>query len=250
MKRFAVGLIVVMVPAVVSADRKSFGYTYEYATLPEGQTELEIWHTQSRDTWDKSTPERFEEKLEIEHGITDNWDASMYTVLTQVAASDPAIAEPLSLDAIRLETRYRFADRGQWPVDTVAYFEVAKDFGKSLYELEAKGIFARDFDRVTCALNVIGEVAVGRDVPEAELELGWAAGATYELVPKVKFGVETWGRHEAGQTGWAVGPALSLAPSGRFWLVATAGFGVADHVDSDDFSGASFSGRIIMGLEL
>jgi hypothetical protein len=232
------------------ADRKSFSYTYEYATLPEGQTEVELWHTQARDTWSSGTPERFEEKLEIEHGITDRWDASFYTVLTQVAGGATGMDEPLSLDSARIESRYRFADRGQLPVDTVAYLEVAKDFGRSLYEIEGKVILARDFDRVTAAANVIGELVFGHDVPTAQTDLGWAAGLTYEVTPKVRIGGETWGFHDDTATRWAAGPALSLAPSSKFWLVATAGFGVADHAESDDYSGAAFSARIIMGLEL
>ena len=56
--------------------------------------------------------------------------------------------------------------------------------------------------------------------------------------------------HEEGKLAWAVGPALSLAPTGRFWLVATAGFGIADRTVTDDFAGTAFSARIIMGLGL
>ena len=232
------------------ADRKSFTNTYEYATLPEGQTELELWHTQSRDTWDKATAERFEEKIEIEHGITDHLDASMYTVLTEVAGGAMGGDQPLSLDAIRFETRYRVADRGQLPVDTVLYFEVAKDFGKSVYELEGKWIAARDFDRVTAAVNLIGVGKIGNDVRTNEFDLGWAAGLTYEITPKLRLGAETWGLHDRLGTRWAAGPALSLAPTSKFWLAATAGFGFEDHVESDDYSGAAFSGRLIMGIEL
>jgi hypothetical protein len=245
MRRFVVALII-MVPGLARADRKSFSYTYEYATLPEGQTELEIWHTEARDTWKANTSESFEEKLEIEHGITDHWDMSMYTVLAQ--STQPG--DEFHLDAVRVESRYRFADRGEWPVDTVAYLEVAKDFGTSLYEIEAKGIFARDFDKVTVAGNVIGEVTLGNNVPKTELDIGWAAGATYEVTPKVRLGVETWGGHEDETTRWAVGPALSLAPSSKFWLVGTAGFGLADTVGTDDFAGTAFSARVIMGLEM
>ena len=243
-------VIVLAAPSAARADRKSFTQTYEYATLPEGQTELELWHTESRDTWDHQPVERFEEKIEIEHGITDHWDASMYTVLTQVAGNGVAQDEPLGLDAVRFETRYRFADRGQWPVDTVGYLEVAKDFGKSLYEIEGKAIFARDFDRVTAAANLIGELVLGNDVPSATLDYGWAFGVTYEVTPKVRFGGETWGFHDDLGTRWAAGPAISLAPTSRLWVSATAGFGFEDHVESDDYSGAAFSGRIIMGIEL
>jgi hypothetical protein len=233
-----------MLPSLARADRKSFSHTYEYATLPEGQTEVEIWHTQSRETWQADTGESFQEKLEIEHGITDHWDASMYTVFAQ------STDEVLHLDGVRVESRYRFAERGELPVDCVAYLELAKDFGTSVYEIEGKGIFARDFDKITIAGNIIGEVALGNNTDETELELGWAVGTTYEVTPKVRLGVETWGSVEEEELRWAVGPALSLAPSSKFWLVTTAGFGVADTAGGGDFAGQAFSARVIMGLEL
>jgi hypothetical protein len=233
-----------LVPSLAHADRKSFTNTYEYATLPEGQTEVELWHTQSRDTWESSTPQRFEEKLEVEHGITDHWDMAMYLVFGQVAG-DATTEEPFGFDSLRFESRYRLADRGQWPIDTVLYGEVGKDFGAGVYELEGKVILARDFDRLTVAGNAIVEIAVGHDVAETNVEVGWAAGASYEITPKVKFGAETWGeraREDQIVRGY-VGPALSLAPSNKLWVTAGLGFGVNSDADA-------FSGRIIVGLGL
>lgn len=228
---------------MASADRRSFTYTYEYMTTPAGQTEVELWHTQSRDTWDSSSPQRFQQQVEIEHGITDHWDAAMYTAFSQVAASTPEASQPFGLDAVRLESRYRFAERGQWPVDTVAYLEVSKDFGKGVYELEAKAILARDFDRLTVAANLIGEVELGHDVPETEFEFGFAGGATYEVTPKLHLGAETWGGFGEYDTRVSVGPAIGLAPSPGFWLALTTGFGLTENSDK-------LSGRLIMGLAL
>ena len=242
--------MIIMSPALARADRRSFGYTYEYATLPEGATELEIWHTQARDTWHSDSPQRFEEKLEIEYGVTDRFDMAMYTVFAE--SSD----ENLHLDAVRIENRYRFADRGQWPVDTIAYLELAKDFDASIYEIEGKAIVSRDFDKLLVAANAIGEIAFGNNVPHRDLSLGWSVGASYEITPKLRLGVETWGANEDNPDGngstlrAAVGPAISLAPSSKFWLAGTAGWGIASTFESDDFSGEAFSARVVMGLEL
>jgi hypothetical protein len=232
------------------ADRKDFANTYEYSTTPAGQAEVELWHTELRDTWHADTPQRFEERVEVEYGITDHWDIAMYTFFQQVAAADPAVAEPLSFDAVHLETRYRLAERGELPVDTELYLELAKDFGASVYEIESKVILARDFDRVTCALNLIDEASVGRDVPGGENELGFSLGATYEITPKVHVGAETWGMHGGYGTRWAIGPAIALAPSSRWWVAMTAGFGLATQSDADlDQSLGAFSGRIVMGFD-
>jgi hypothetical protein len=239
-----------MAPQLARADRRSFGYTYEYATLPEGQTEVEVWHTQTRDTWDATSAQRFEEKIEFEYGVTDRYDLSMYTVFAE------STDENLHLDAVRIENRYRFADRGEWPVDTIAYVELAKDFGASIYEIEGKAIVSRNFDNLLVAANAIGEVAFGNNVPHRDLSLGWSVGASYELHPKLRLGVESWGASEDNEDGngrtlrAAIGPAISVAPSSKLWVAGTAGFGIASTFESDDFAGAAFSARVVIGMEM
>ena len=224
------------------ADLRSFTHTYEYSTVPEGKTAVELWHTQGRATWDKTSPQAYEQIVEIEHGITDHWDMAFYTVFAQVAG-DAATAVPFGLDSVRLETRYRFADRGEWPVDTLVYLEVAKDFGKSLYELEGKVIVARDFDRITVAANAITEIQLGNNAAETEPELGWALGVTYQPHPKFRFGAETWGALEEEKLALSAGPAASFAASSNLWVTLTAGFGLTDEADA-------FSARAIVGIEL
>ncbi|HUS29981.1 MAG TPA: hypothetical protein VMZ53_15855 [Kofleriaceae bacterium] len=229
------------------ADRRMFTSTYEYKTVPEGHTALELWHTESRQTWDNTTPQALEHILEIEHGLTDHWDLAFYTVFDQTAGGTVAgvatESEPFHLAEMKLETRYRFADRGELPVDILAYGELVKVFGESIYEVEAKGIFARDFDKVTVALNVIAEIMLGKNAPETEPEFGWALGASYEVHPKVNVGVETYGEIEEEEVGASIGPALAIAPSGNFWFTFTAAFGLTDEAPA-------LSGRLIVGVEL
>jgi len=224
-----------------AADLRSFTQTYEYSTTPEGKIDLEFWHTQARQTWDADTPQTFEQILEIEYGITDHWDLAFYQVFAQ-ATGDAMTAEPFHFAETKLETRYRLAERGEWPVDTVLYLEAAKEFGESLYELEGKVIGARDFDRLTVAANAIAEIKLGNDAAETEPELGFAVGATYQLHPKVRFGAETWGFLEEGELEWSLGPAISFQPGGALWLAATAGFGLTD--------ADAFSARAIIGIGL
>lgn len=241
-KLVPLGLIVAL-SAPASADRRSFTNTYEYTTVPEGRTAIELWHTESRDSWDGTSPQRFEQIIEVEHGLTDHWNAAFYTTFEQVSAADPMTAEALHLSDIRLETRYRLADRGEWPVDTLLYLEVSKQFGASSYEIEGKVIGARDFNKLTVAANAIAATKVGGDVEESELEIAWAVGAAYEPHPKIRFGAETWGQHEDGTTFAWVGPAINVAPSPGLWLTFTAGFAATEPADR-------FIGRLILGIEL
>jgi hypothetical protein len=244
MKRFAVAscLFVPALSSPASADRRLFTSTYEYKTVPQGHTALELWHTESRENFDGDV-QALEHILEIEHGLTDRWDAALYTVFTQLSSEDPAVAVPFSLHEMKLETRYRFADRGEWPVDVLAYGEFAKEFGESVYEAEAKAILARDFDNFTAAVNLIGAVEFGADVMETELEGGWAAGLSYEVHPKFNAGLEQYASISEAGFAAAVGPALSIAPSSSLWASFTLGFGLTDDAPK-------LAGRLILGIEL
>jgi hypothetical protein len=174
---------------------------------------------------------------------------AFYTVLGQVSGSGAmGVDTGLHLSEAKLETRYRFAERGEWPVDTLLYFEAAKEFGESFYELEGKVIGARDFGDITVAGNGIVEIAVGKDAAETEPEFGWAVGATYEAHPKVRVGVETWGNVEEEEVYSSVGPSLNLAPSSGFWTTISLGFKLTDEAEGADHG--YFSVRAIMGIEL
>jgi hypothetical protein len=225
------------------ADLRSFTQTYEYSTVPQGRTAVELWHTQGRLTWDRDTAQTIEHIVELEHGITDHWDIALYNVFAQTAGGGAVMAEPYHYDETKLETRYRFADRGVWPVDTLVYLELSKDFGQSIYEIEGKVIGARDFGELTVAANAIVEVQLGRQAAETEPEFAWALGATYHLTPKVRAGAETWGSVEEEELALSIGPALSLAAASNFWVTVTAGFGLTDEADA-------FSARAIIGIEL
>ncbi|HWU91573.1 MAG TPA: hypothetical protein VN253_30105 [Kofleriaceae bacterium] len=229
--------------AEARADLRSFTETYEYSTVPQGKTAFELWHTQGRLTWDKDTAQALETVIELEHGLTDHWDVALYNVFSQTAGGGTVMAEPFRYSETKLETRYRLADRGVWPIDTLLYFEASKEFGQSVYGLEGKVIGARDLGPVTIAANAIVEIKLGKNAAETEPELAWAAGATYQVHPKLRLGAETWGALEEGKLALSAGPALSLALASNFWVATTAGFGFTDEADA-------FRVRAIIGIEL
>jgi hypothetical protein len=243
MKRFVTcSTLILAFSSTAHADLRSFTETYEFSTVPEGRTAIELWHTQGRNTWNADTPQTFEQIVEIEHGITDKWDIAMYSVFEQTSG-DAMTAEPFHFSELKLETRYKLADRGELPVDTLLYLEGAKHFGESAYDLEGKVILARDFDRLTAAVNAIAEVQFGKDVPETELELGAAAGLTFQVHPKLRIGGEAYGTYEEEELAVAAGPAISIAAASNFWIAVTAGFGLTDEAEA-------FRVRAIIGIEL
>ena len=232
---------------MAAADRRSFTRTHEYMTMERGETEIDVHTTQSLATFDDDSPEAFELQLEIQHGIGDRWDLALLHVSDQSTGSGTADpGQSFHFSEMTLRTRYRFSERGELPVDSVAYVEATKVFGGSIYAAQARAILARDLGLVTVTLNPFAELVLGGDVPDPELALGWAAGISYDARPTLEVGVETWGGFAVDavdEAAVSVGPALSWAPVPAFWIATTIGAGVNDNA-------AALELRAIVGMRL
>lgn len=241
----ALALGIVLWPAAARADRRAFGFTYEYATAAEDQTEVELATTGTRATWADRAPETYALRLELEHGLTDRWDVSLYQTFEQRSADGPG-TDVLRVSEVRLGSRYRLAERGEWPADVLGTAELAREIGASAYAAEVRLVGARDFGLLTVAANAIGTIGFGAEVTDPDLRAGWAAGATYEPAPAWKLGAETWGSVDPDAPrqaeSWA-GPAIAWIPTVRLWVAASAGFGLTDGSDR-------FVVRGLVGLSL
>jgi hypothetical protein len=228
------GLVGLAAPA--AAERRAFTRTFEYTTQPAGETMIELTSAQTRSSFDDNSPQAFELSLALEHGITERIDVALIHVLAQTTGNgtpaDPGA--PLHLDEVALRARYRFAERGEWPVDTTALVEAGKLFGAGVYRTEARLVAARDLGLVTVALNPRVTVGFGNDVPSTEVEVGWAAGVTAEVASELRAGTETWGGFDIDAPDEAVasaGPALAWAPTPSLWVTATVGFGLNERTE-------------------
>jgi hypothetical protein len=179
-------------------------------------------------------------RVELEYGLTDHWDLALYHVFEQ-GGPDHA---PLRLDSWRVETRYRLAERGEWPVNVMLYLEGERPTALSdPFELEEKLILTRDLGRFGLVLNLVGEQKIFRGA-----ERNWEVdlGARYELVPQLRVAAEVWTIQAvtSGQTkgSWYAGPSVSVA-SGRVWLQAGAGVGLGDATSQFQF-------RSVLGFNL
>lgn len=242
------GIVAVLVAAAAGrayGDQRSLAHTYEYSTVPEGNTTFDLWNTQTRATAEAVSPQLYQGVLEIEHGITEHLDVGVVTVFEQVGA---AASEPLHLAQTRLESRVRFAERAEWPVDTALYAAAAKRFGESSYLFEARIIGARDAGDISVAANAIASLSVGRDAPDEGVAFGWGAGATYQAHDAIRVGVESWGTLVDGDLHASIGPALGISPSSKLWAAVTVGLGLTD--EPRGVAQGYVSARAIIGIEL
>jgi hypothetical protein len=236
-------------PAAARADYKAFAHVYPYFTQPEGGKEIEAWTSfETAELSHTATSTLIQQTFEVEYGITDHWDISFYFVLSQ------APAESLVIDSYRFETRYRFAEKGVWPVDTEIYGEVERPADLNLpFELEGKLILAKDVHRFFFQVNFVGEFKV---VGGAQFgyRLAFEGGAGFEITHGFKLGIETILDHQRDSqsdpntNAFYLGPSLALASS-SFWFVVTPAFRVAGS-SLDPAIGNDLRLRFILGIPL
>jgi hypothetical protein len=236
MKTFSIVIIALVLAAIFAtdaqADRRNYVWTYQYMTMPEGMTELEFYQTtkvKEIDDW--------EFRMEVETGLTDRWDFSIYQIFKQTEG------ESFKWDAVQARTRYRLGEQGQYFFDPLLYFEYNRKIDmKKPNKLEAKLILARQMEAVNLAINPIYEYFFA---PGTEHEVGLDIGLSYEVNPRFIFGVESTSRQvleDDADFKSYFGPTVSVA-SGGWWYAAGVAFGITE--ESDDARV-----RFIMGIEL
>jgi hypothetical protein len=215
------GLALLLLAPAARADRRTLIRAYEYATQPKGNLEFELWN-------DIDAPAAgFEaaaitHRVELEYGITDHWDMALYHVF------ESAPGASFHFDSWRLETRYRLAEKGEWPVDVMLYFEVERPaVFADPWETEQKLILAKDVGPWGFVANLVAEQKLlhARDKHLYEIDLG----ARYELTPALRVGAEAWTIQTTMQGAtrgtWFLGPSVSVATA-KVWIQLGVGFGL------------------------
>lgn len=215
------------------ADRRSYVWTYEYATAPEGIAEVEYYLTAKvPDTGVKETSD-WQHQVELEYGLTDSWDISMYQMWKQSYGTNSASA--FKYEGFKIRSRYKLFKGGEFIVDPLVYVEYIRNADLAKPDvLEGKLVLAKDIGKFNVAYNQIVERALDGD---AETEYGYAAGANYDLLPGFSAGLEAKGSYSEDEH--AVGPVVSIE-TGKFWVSLGAAFGL--NAATDDLQARMLAG--------
>ena len=179
------------------ADQRSYVWTYEYRTVEKGRAEVETYLTfATPDMGDIEHTMVSEHQIELEVGMTERFDFSIYQVFAQ--APDEAI----KYKKFKLRSRYRIGEKGKYVVDPLIYLEYKGKPNFSEHGIESKLILAKDIGKTNISVNSIFEWE--RD-DEWEFELEYAAGGSYEINELLRAGLEAKG----SKHGHYVGPVLS-----------------------------------------
>jgi hypothetical protein len=197
-----------------AADRRNFAFTYEPRVMEEGGLELEYYMTAGvkYDPLAKSHSWGWAHQVEVEYGVVDGVDVSMYQMFSAN-----------SWDGYKLRARYQPWATGTLPIDIVFYLEFIQRSNADV-ALEQKLIFGRTFGKFIIAVNSTFEEGPLNGFVGLKLIENLALG--YELRPWITFGAETqlrlnWEpkttylsdkpRFEYAGTQLYVGPTISFA---------------------------------------
>ena len=167
------------------ADQRSYVWTYEYLTLAKDHAELEYYQTAATKDRQKDNSSDWQQQLELEYGITDRLDAALYQVYDQKEN------DKMKYSGYKFRLRYRIAERNRLPVDMLLYAEhQEKADAKNVFE--GKLILAKDIGKLNVAYNQIYKnTYTSGDHADHE----YAVGASYEITPAPRFGVESKGNY-------------------------------------------------------
>lgn len=216
------------------ADRRSYVWTYEYMTVHKGHAELEYYLTAKvPDIHNYDDKNSWENLAELEYGLTDHWDISVYQRWQQ---TNTRTDDKFEYTGSKLRTRYRIGEKGMYPLNVLLYMEYIRPDGSDASEaIEGKLILAKDIGRFNVSYNQIIEAGINNN---GEIEHEYAAGLNYELSPTWKFAIESTGNLTEDK--YYIGPTVSWAHQ-RFWIGLGALRGLNDR--SDDLRA-----RLIMGF--
>jgi len=184
------------------ADRRSYVWTYEYQTMPKGHGEIEYYLTEEQKNIRKAKPNIWKHWIEIEYGITDHFDISMYQQFKQ---SNTATSNTFEYDGFKIRGRYRVLEKEKLPLDTLFYLEyIRNDNLDKPNVLEGKVIVAKDIWNFNLAYNQIfkQELASG-----GKTDYEYAAGISYPITPSFKIGLESKGNYADRK--YYVGPTVA-----------------------------------------
>jgi hypothetical protein len=184
------------------ATERRFTYTYESATLGQGEREIEPWTTLrfGRNEYYRAIDNR----LELEFGITDRLMTAWYLNLSSETADVPG-ATPGTFDrvtefehGVSSEWKYKLLDPVADPLGLALYLEGG--FTTKEIELEAKVIMDKRMGNFLAALNLVGEYEWNSSsgITEHEKLFEFDAAAAYFFTPTFAAGVEVRNQNEIG----------------------------------------------------
>lgn len=233
---FALVLSLVLILCSVGlgyADTRGYVWTYEYQTMPEGLAEVEFYLTEEQKDKAVSKESVWKHWVELEYGLTNHWDISLYQQFKQ---TNKASGSAFEYDGFKVRTRYRLLQKDELPLDTLLYFEyIRNDNLEKNNVLEGKVIVAKDIGLFNVSYNQIVKAELKDDV---DIIHEYAFGTSFAVATMLRVGVESKGSYSDDK--FSIGPSISWIAN-KFWLSFGLAFGLNKKTDD-------MQSRLIMGM--
>ncbi len=220
------------------AGQRPFAYSYDVETTPKGRVEFENWATWKAHKATNSDYNKFEFKHELEFGVTDNLQISLYPATWEIV--DSADGNDVSFKSTNVSMVYNFTDPTADALGTAIYLETG--VGPEVFFVEAKLLLQKNIGKWSFVYNFVAETEwEGDGYDERVGELKNTFGVSYQVSPSLSVGIE--GLHEvefedwedAGDNVFYLGPNISFR-QGDFFATLAPLFQVTDVDDEPDFS--------------
>lgn len=183
-------MVGLLIPSLAAAHRDDYiDETFVYMTLEGGARELELWG-EVRDTQAHNTEGWYTTAFEL--GLSSHWTLDAASQIVHKG-------KDLDFGRFRSETRYRFANEGDWPLDLAASAE---------YELETRAVTGRETEQtftprlvlskdLTPKLNTTLNLDAPLSLSEGGLSFAYALGLRYPAEGLLRVGTELKGQPSA-----------------------------------------------------
>ncbi len=212
-------------PPSAEAGARHFTYVYEATTAAPGSIEFENWVTWGTSPRDDHRFNQVKFRHEIEVGITEHFQASLYLADWSYLESPSENRRGFSYDASAVELIYNLTNPKTSFLGSAIYEEIA--IGPREIDLESKLILQKNVGRFVIAYNATLEAKwEGSDYSERSGEFAQTLGVSYEVSPSLSVGGELL--HEIDLPDWSAaedsvvygGPNVSYRHR-NWWVTVT-----------------------------
>ncbi len=236
-------LLLVLATQTCFAGARHFTFLYEAPTAAPGSFE---WENYATSLFRNSQFTGLDFRHELEIGVTPHFQASIYFANWSYDNKERAA----HYDSTSVEGIYNFTNPAADPIGISLYQEIGG--GRRNFESETKLIAQKNFGPLILLYNFTVEAGwKGEGLRERTGELQQALGASYEINPRVSFGVEMlheivlpdW-RSDDADTNFFIGPNVSYRGD-RWFATVTALKQLTNTADEPDYQV-----RLIVGVPL
>lgn len=216
--------------ASLQGDYRYYAWTYQFMTMMPGEAELEFYTRIDQPNIRQPEKSKWKRQVEIEIGLTHNWDFSFYLVDNYKPTEGKT-----KFEEVKLRTRYKLANKDEFYIDPILYLEYKIQTDRNYPDKwETKLILAKDIDNLNISSNIILEEYYKTGTKEKDWKIEYVYGISYPIIDLFRIGIE--GKGDLKEKKHAVGPSIAFKGK-KIWAAIGALFKLNEKTDELQMQG-------------